>query len=255
MRRTIARFGVVVLVLLGACGDLEVQDSVELIGGSPVPALRLTRELPSIPALVDQWDSSGALRPVSDAWQRSWDDGSPEGARIRNEARVAVSAVLGPAVPDRIRTGLLRALDETIREATALLGVSLTEKDALTLPLSQAALARDEALEAESAGDPVRALERALLASDLLRATTAESIARLLIAEVEGILRRIPEFDPYREEDRVRAERLLAGAREALRAGEFALALRRAWYALGLVSPVPNPMVGVPNPVVPQESP
>jgi hypothetical protein len=74
-----------------------------------------------------------------------------------------------------------------------------------------------------------------LLASDLLRSTTAESLARLFLAQASEELRRISARHSYQGMNVTRAERLLQGAQEALDTGEPFLALQRAWYALGLL--------------------
>jgi len=227
------------LALFG-CGDLETEPSVAYLSSEPVAALRFAADLPGVPPLVARWDRSGALVSVSEAWQASWDQPGAEGQRIRHEARAAVSLALSTTIPEAAVRNLVRAVDEAVRGASALLGVDLPTGGPLQTPLSEAAVARDEARLALDAGEMARALEAALLAADRLRETSAGSVARLLVAEAEAELRRISASSSYAEENRARALRLVEGAREALRDGDDVLALRRSWYALGLLAPDRN---------------
>ena len=115
-------------------------------------------------------------------------------------------------------------------------------------PVGDANRAGAKALSALGAGDRAAALRWALESSDHLRRATPDILARTLIKETEEALRIVDEgfalsstergfgSDPSLELARARIHRLLQGAQDALEGGDSARALRRAWYAMGLLT-------------------
>jgi hypothetical protein len=107
--------------------------------------------------------------------------------------------------------------------------------DALEGSLVRAARHHALAEEAHRREDASMRLLHTLLAADELRGTTAGPLARTFLAQAEAELRRFSRDRSYNEVTGDRAERLLRGAHEALQVNQPALALQRAWYALGLI--------------------
>lgn len=223
------------LLFLGGCGDLDTGPPVQLRGDDPVPSLHLSTRLPTFGELAERWAPHGELEGLTRSWGEGWEMEAEPGARVRREAVEAGAALLAPRVPRSVVEQGLREVDEALRGAEAVLGAALTEHPELTLPLVEAARHRDRAQEARARGDDEALLRHTLLASDLILGTTTEPLALLFIERARVELRRLSAADPYPSVTRERAERLLLGAREALETGEPALALQRAWYAVGLL--------------------
>ncbi len=222
-------------------------------------SLHFSDRLPTFAGLVESWGAGLGLETMASTWRESWDRDLAPGGRERKEIVEAASALLVGALPRASLDQAFRQVDEAIRGAEDALGASLAAGSSgassgspppafqeLSGPLIDAARYRDMAAEARARGDAESQLRHTLLASDLLRATTADALARVFMDQAAAELRRISASDPYPSVTRERADRLLAGAREALDTGNPALALQRAWYALGLLrasealDPVPD---------------
>ncbi|TVP53477.1 MAG: hypothetical protein EA351_15385 [Gemmatimonadales bacterium] len=221
-------------MVLVACGDLEPVPPAELDDGEPVATMRFSEGLPSLPGLAQQWMPDRSLEPIVEQWRDGWDRSGDRGAQIRAEAIRSAAPFLIAAMPD---DELERSLTEVTRAMGAVEEALLetAESDAFTGSLASAAQDHRAATEALGRGDRDSALTHALLAADHLRATTPDAVARALLVQGDEALRRIEADDTYPEVTRRRGERLLVGARDALDRGETTLALRRAWYAVGLL--------------------
>lgn len=248
--RPLPVFGALLGVLfLGAgCGDLDSGALVAVETDSPVPTLHLGRDLPSLPGLVDQWGRQLPLAELEALWTDSWALPEEEGLRIRSEAVQALVLVLEPRLDEKELEGEVRRVREALAGVSgALDGLELASLDGPVADAGQAGARASSALEA---GDRAAALRWALEASDHLRRATPEVLAQALIRETEEALealegRRSPPSasptgrnsgaGPYSEVTRDRVHRLLLGARDALDGGDPARALRRAWYAVGLL--------------------
>jgi hypothetical protein len=241
-----------VLLPTAGCGDLETGPPVQLRGEDPIVSLHFSDRLPTFPALVEDWGGGLGLESMAEAWRDSWERDPDPAARERREIVEVGAAVLADALPRSSIDQAFRQVDEAIRGAEAALGASLAPDSTpaalkgLASPLVEAARHRDLASEARTAGDVEAQLRHTLLASDRLRATTADALALVFIEQASVELRRISDSDPYPSMTRQRAERLLDGAREALDTGNPTLALQRAWYAAGLLR-APGAMDGVPD--------
>lgn len=227
------------------CGDLDPVELVAVEADAPVPSLLLGRDLPSLPGLVAEWGAGLSLEELESRWTGSWTLPEDEGRRVRSEAGQALALVL----ESRVATRELEGAVHRVEEALGLLSVALEgrELSALEGPVAEASQAADRAVAALDTGDRAGAIRWSLEASDHLRRATPEVLARTLIHETEAMLAfaaegpgrtvpgRNPTADSYSGETRSRVLRLLSGAQEALEAGEPARALRRAWYAVGLL--------------------
>jgi hypothetical protein len=225
-------------LLLVGCGDLETAALVSVETDSPVPTLHLGRDLPSVPTLVSRWGGILPLEEVQARWTGSWLLPPSEGDRVRSEAVQALVLLLEP----RLSPEEMEAEVDRVRLALANVTLALEGRDLESLdgPVADAARAAARAGEALEAEDRAVALRWALEASDHLRRATPEVVARTLIQEVEARLEegRISDAHPYPEEMTARAQRLLQGARAALASDDAPLALRRVWYASGVLGVV-----------------
>jgi len=244
---------------MSGCGDLDIGPSVELLDQDPVVSLHFSERLPTLPELVDRWAPGRGLTPFVESWQQAWELPGAEGEPVRRDAVDGALPLLLEFVPRTALDQAFRQVDEAIRGAEEALGASLSGgagagsspgSAELTSSLGRAAQHRDEARAARESENAMAQLRHLLLASDALRATTAGPLALAFVEQAELELRRIQDSETYPPVTRQRAERLLAGAREALDVGQHALALQRAWYALGLLragesmdtrSPGPDP--------------
>jgi len=237
--------GLVLGLALPGCGDLDGVALVAVESDSPVPVLQLGRDLPSVPTLVARWGGGLPLESVLDQWENSWVLPEDEGERVRMESIQALSLLLLPHLPEGELERSIGQVDGAVRALEAAL--EGRDLEALGGPVSQAVSAAHRASTALGAGDSAEALRWALASSDHLRKATPEVLARTLILEVEAELQRLWDSpqgpghseltlgaaEAARAEARVR--RLLAGAQEAMNAEDFPRALRRAWYAMGLI--------------------
>lgn len=231
--------------VVSGCGDLETVDLVAVEVEAPVPTLHLGSELPSLPGLVAQWGAGLSLEDVEARWTRSWTLPEAEGQMMRSEAVQALALVL----EGRLATGDLETEVHRVEEALERISIAVEGRalGALEGPVADASRAADRAMSALERGDRAESIRWSLEASDHLRRATPEVLARTLIREAEALLEapskalgeaqpgRNPTADPYSEETRARVQRLLVGAKGALDSGEPARALRRAWYAVGLL--------------------
>lgn len=220
--------------LLTGCGDLEPIPRIEVETEEPVPSLRFADRLPSLASVSRRWAPDMPLDDVLSRWEASWRAHGDEAALARQEAVRAASGPLVLALPDgevdRVVTAVADALDDVQRA----LGGS-PSPEALEGVLSAAAEASVRSRRALGSGDLADALSGALIAADHLRSASPASLGLAMVREAEAELRMNSVSRSYSEVTKLRVERLLAGAREALDNGDDAIALRRAWYALGLV--------------------
>jgi hypothetical protein len=226
---------------------------------APVPTLHLGSELPSVPGLLAQWGAGLSLEDVEARWTRSWTLPEAEGRTMRSEAVQALALVLEA----RIATRDLEAEVHRVEKALERISIAVEGRELGTLegPVADASRAAERAASALERGDRAGSLRWSLEASDHLRRATPEVLARTLIREAEALLEsareesaheasapeavgeavekaqpgRNPTAASYSEETRDRVRRLLVGAKDALDSGEPARALRRAWYAVGLL--------------------
>jgi len=235
----------VALLALGGCGDLEMGPAVAVGSEDPVVSLHFSERLPTLPALAERWAPEMGLEPILASWHASWELSPEKGVSLRQDAVEAAVRIMEDAVPRSALDRAYRQVDEAIRAAEEALGTPFAPDSPasrpagdlvlLTGPLATAAEHRDRARDARERGEGAAQLRHLLLASDALRSTTAEVLARVFIEQGEASLRRISESDAYAQVTVERAERLLTGAREALDVGQATLGLQRAWYAVGLL--------------------
>ncbi len=79
-------------------------------------------------------------------------------------------------------------------------------------------------------------LRYVLEGSDILREVGPEAVARALVAEVAELHGRLSDSDTYSEQEWERLGRLVTGGRQALEDEDWVRAIRRAYYAKGLLT-------------------
>jgi hypothetical protein len=214
-----------------ACQDAGGDPTALILTEDTHPAVVLARELPSLPGLAGDGRIEPQVTGAIDRWIGSWalpkEEGQAQRAATYAEAAGTLADGLGPGgVGDA-----LARLDLVLDAAGRLPAQDLPEGVAERLAAARAeALVARQALEAGALPDAVTAT---LHGADLLREVGPEGVARTLIARAEGGLSW--GGSPANPVDLGRARRLVAGAREAAADGEYALAIKRAYYACQLV--------------------
>ncbi len=226
------------LVLCG-CGDLLAPEPVEVEAKESFPPLRYQADLPTLPRIL-RWSARGReFTRLIESWEASWALPREEGEPLRAEVRRAAAPLLAPRLHERDLAAAIRELDRTFRRIDELLEGDFPLHLAPTL---EAARAHQREAEASLAMDDQEGAVLHLLgAADHLRATTPETLARELLVEAEETFRRVSGVHSYPGEEAARAERLLVGARSALRNGDAVLALQRAWYSIRLLDELGSP--------------
>jgi hypothetical protein len=237
---------------LSGCHDASSDPLAVILTEQTRSVLAAEARLPSLPELVREAGIAEQHGPAAESWSGSWDLDVREGRdlRVRASADVVgpVARALGPA-----RVGeAVQAVGETLTAAAAL-ETSLLADD-IAENLAAAKLQHERAVTALAGGRDVEALEAALAASDLIREVGPESVTRLLLARAEAKLATLgeekkepmavavaeqllsrgedaPETEDPEQLDLERARRLVKGAQQALEAGDYVLAIQRAFYA------------------------
>ncbi|TVR63566.1 MAG: hypothetical protein EA422_09115 [Gemmatimonadales bacterium] len=228
-----------VVLLLTGCGDLLAPEPVEVTAEESFPTLRYHTDLPTLPRIL-RWSSRGReFARLIESWEASWELPRSEGEPLRSEVRRAAAPLLASRLERQDLVAPIRELERTFRRIDELLGGEFPLHLAPTLA---AARSHQEQAEAALADEDVeRSILHLLGAADHLRATTPETLALELVTEAEETFRRVSGVVSYPEEERLRAERLLVGARTALDGGDPVLALQRAWYSLRLMDEASSP--------------
>jgi hypothetical protein len=219
-----------------AAGAAGCQDA----GGDPTaliltedshPAVVLARELPSLPGLAGDGRIEPQVTGAIDRWIGSWALPREEGQGQRAASYAEAARPLADGLGAGGVGDALARLELVLDAAGRLPAQDLPQGVAERLAAARAeALAARQALDAGALTDAVSAT---LHGADLLREVGPEGVARTLIARAEGGLSW--GGSPASPVDIVRAQRLVAGARQAAAEGEYALAIQRAYYACQLV--------------------
>ena len=222
------------VLLVIACQDAPTDPVARIVTPETAVSVALGVVLPQ----PEHWLSEDATDPgLLDAvvrWRMSWDLPTAEGRPTREELHPVLARGLAPMLgAGRIKEEEVR-LAEGISRAQALpeedLGADIVER------LGQAEAVQARGARALRAGDPVEGLRYVLEAADILREVGPEAVARALVAEVEELQRRLSDSETYSEQDQQRLGRLVTGGRQALEDEDWVRAIRRAYYAKGLLT-------------------
>ena len=224
----------IVLTALAGCEDATADPLAHIVAEETAGALALGVDLPHAGSWTVPDDAAPESADTVARWLTSWDLAADEGRRVR-------SLIYGPLamlfVPQFGRGGIGEQLDrlaEGVRRALELPELQLPERIRVRIwEASNAhALARD-ALRAENLQD---AMVQLLTGSDALREVGPEAVARTMVSEVDVDRRSISAGDTYSDQDLERLDRLLRGGREALSQQDWVRAIRRAYYARGMMA-------------------
>ncbi|HSG09411.1 MAG TPA: hypothetical protein VLA36_13705 [Longimicrobiales bacterium] len=222
-----------VLLGLAACRDAPTDPMVGLVAAEAGGALAMGVVLPDPSAWAAPGRDAEADRAV-EAWQRSWDLPLTEARQVRASAYPSLVRGAAAVVTPEVLTQETAALGEGVRRAVAL--------DVTLLPsyvaagLVEASAQHAEAVAAAARGDIEALLAALIRGGDALREVGPEAVARDLVAQAEAALGRVSPDDPYSDQDLERLRRLIQGGRQAVDDGDWVLAIRRAYYAKGLMT-------------------
>jgi hypothetical protein len=200
-------------------------------------AVLLSDELPSVPALLSAQGLEEEGAAEAEAWRESWDLSEEEGTRLRARIYPSAARRLLPALGDAGVEDLLARNEENLRAVEAVAHLLLSEPVLEAFQRSQDLHA--QARESMDRADGEMALGMALESVDALREVSPEHVGRGLVDEAELAFRRIRSTEAYSLEELTRIRRLTIGAREALEAGDYPRAIRRAYYACQLLGVSP----------------
>lgn len=201
----------------------------EEAGGALATGLRLPD--PSVWGATTVDDESAR---AAEAWHRSWNLPIAEARQVRGSAYPVLARTMADRVSLELLTQETGALGEAVRRALAL--------DVPQLPphvaagLVEASARHEAAVAALGRGDSRALLDALLRGGDALREVGPEAVARDLVFQVETTFRRVSPGDPYSEQGLERIRRLIQGGRQAVGEGDWVLAIRRAYYAKGLLT-------------------
>jgi hypothetical protein len=201
-------------------------------------AVLLTEGMPTVSDLVKEYGLAAQLEGELDAWWGSWDLDLREGPRVRASVYPSASRALFPFLMDEGVADLLARNEENLQAAQAV--ELLLVADAVDAAMDNAWRYHTQAVAALGRGMGEVALGLALRSADAVREVSPEQVARALLRTAGEALRRNPGPLPYSEEELTRIRRLTNGAEEALGAGDYPRAIRRAYYACQLLGAGPG---------------
>ena len=222
------------LVALSACEEATTDPLARLVAQETAGALALGVDLPHPGSWIVPDDASAASADAVVRWSSSWDLPGDEGRGIRSLTYEPLATLF---VRELGRGGIGEQLDrlsEGVRRALELPEIQLPER--IRIRLSEAANAQVLAREALRTENLQTAMVQLLKGADALREVGPEAVARTMVSEVNTERGSISLDDAYSEQDLERLDRLLQGGSEALSQQDWVRAIRRAFYARGLMA-------------------
>ncbi len=224
-------------LLVSACSDADGGSLALPVAVETQGAILFSEDFPTLPTLLlgHGLAEEGALE--TESWSSSWDLDEDEGAELRSRIRPLAARRLLPALGPA-----------GVQELLGRIGLSMLSVEALTSYLDSRPV--EEALEsarafhlgalrASEVGQWEEALTLALGTTDALWQVTPRQVAKSLIRQAETTLGRKQGIHAYSQEELTRIRRLMYGASEALEAGDYPGAIRRAYYACQLLGANP----------------
>lgn len=219
-------------LLLWGCRDSPT-DPLQGLVAAETGLTALALELP-LPSPMDLESDGAEASTAVTRWRRSWEEPALAGRAARQEVYPELGRLMAERTGSPELSGDMALLGAGVRRAEELLEHGLPAF--LDAGIRAAAEAHDRAQRAVTVGDEARAWEGLLQGADALREVGPEAVARTAVDRCEGSLRRIPEDHAYSEKELERIRHLVLGSRRALEGGDWALAIRRAYYAEGLLA-------------------
>ena len=229
---------VALTLTVSACEDFG--DDPLAMGVAPEThgAVVFTDGLPNLSELAEVHDVSMEIQQELDLWWDSWNLAPAEGSDIRAALYTPVSHTLFPFLLDEGVAGLLAQNEKNLLAAQGA-GV-LPVADAVDAAMEKAWDFHQRAVFALARGSGEGALSLALQSADAVREVSPEQVARALLQKASTAMRRNLGVVTYSEEELTRIRRLTLGAEEALEAGDYPRAIRRAYYACQLLGAGPG---------------
>ena len=244
MRRPVQCFVLALAMCVGftlpasARQDMEDQP-LSAVAPETYGAMALVGGLPSVPELVQAHGLNSANRVEVEAWRDSWNLVAGDGALARaTQVYPGVAARLFPIMNRPGVEELLRENEGSLRSARRVGRVLANQRVEAALELALR-FHREAAAQLQE-GDGEQALRLAFQSADALRAVSPAEVAGELLERAQAHLRRSEELDTYEGEKLTRIRRLTSGAAEALGAGDYPRAIRRAYYACQLLGADPG---------------
>lgn len=225
-----AVLSLVIAPWLVACEDSPTDPVDGLVTQESHAALALGVDLPS-PAVLGV--GIGGLDEAVITWQTSWELEADEGVAVRDPLYLPFARAFATELDEDDLESLRSQLDQGLRWVRSLSARRLPEH--IATQIASAVALGVSAQEALAAGDRIGALEGLLRGADAVRMTSLPAVARALVAEAETLLGRVSAGHPYTDQDLERVRRLVRGGRQALAEGDWARAIRRAYYATGIL--------------------
>lgn len=223
-----------VLAALAGCEDATTDPLARMVAEETAGALALGVALPHPGSWRVPDDAAPESADAVVRWLTSWDLAGDEGRGVRSLTYRPLAMLF---VPELGRGGIGEQLDrlsEGVRRALELPEAQLPER--IRVRISEASTAHVLARDALRAENLQEAMVQLLTGSDALREVGPEAVARTMVSEVDADRRSIEVGDTYSEQDVERLDRLLRGGREALSEQDWVRAIRRAYYARGLIA-------------------
>ncbi len=229
-------------LLPAACADAPRDPVALLVAPEARAALEVGSTLPGLPELVRRntvGEPTGDLARAETLWREA------AGVVDRTEAaqlREASYALAAPALAAAMDSATLAGTQARLERWIALAGGALRHAEFrdLSAALEDARGYLEAARVAWTRGERAEAVAMTLRAADRLSETTPQAVAARLSAEDQAglaTLRQVagtPSEESRRRIERI--DRLVRGAREALAAGRYEVAIRRAYYARQLLA-------------------
>ena len=219
---------------MAACQDAPTDPVARIVTPETAVSVALGVVLPEPEMWLDDEAAAPELVDAVARWRLSWDRPVAEGRPIRESLHAELAQGLLPT----LGPGGVKEEEERLAEGVAR-AQELPEADLgpeIVARLSDAQRAHTLAFRALRGGDAEEGLRYVLLGGDILREVGPEAVARALVSEVEELQRRLSESDSYSEQEAERLDRLVLGSRQALEDQDWVRAIRRAYYAKGLLT-------------------
>ncbi len=222
-----------VTLSVSACRDSGSDPAAVLVTEQTHSALALDAVLPSLPDLAARTQSEDRLADAVGSWMRSWQSDSAQGTALRTRAYADASGPLAGALG---HDGVARTLEQVgaALDASGQVEPGQLPPSVMEQIAGARRLARDGRAALE-AGRDASALEDALRASDEVREVGPQAVAMVLLSRAEAALADQADAPTLDEKSEARSQRLVEGARSALREQDWSRAIQRAFYACQLL--------------------
>jgi hypothetical protein len=218
---------------VSACLDAGTNPLNEVVAPDNPASAFLSGDLATVPRLISDHglDLEGVVEV--EAWWDSWKLDEAEGVQLRTQIYPSAAQRLFPVMG---LAGLQDAMDQNALglEAAGVVG-AIVDSETMSDALDRARGFYSEGRSALERGEGEESLMLVLRTADAIWEVSPERVATELIERATDAMGRKSEADSYSKEELIRIRRLLYGASEALEAGDYPGAIRRACYACQLL--------------------